>query len=75
MEKIGSFEAKDRWSEVVDRAGHSEGSGITRCGKLAAKMVSARSKARLKEDVDDTRKRAKLPPGVDDANLNREGRV
>ena len=78
MQKIGLFEAKNRLSELVDRAEHGEEIGITRRGKLAAMVVPARSKISLKEifdDIEGIRKRAKLPPGVTVADLIREGRA
>jgi prevent-host-death family protein len=78
MQKIGLFQAKNRLSELVDRAGQGEEIGITRRGKLAAVIGPARPKVSLKEvfdNIEAIRKRAKLLPGVSVAELIREGRV
>ena len=40
MRKVGLFEAKQKLSELVDRAAAGERIGITRRGKLAAVLVS-----------------------------------
>jgi prevent-host-death family protein len=78
MQKIGLFQAKNRLSELVERAGQGEEIGITRRGKLAAVIGPARPKVSLKEvfdNIEAIRKRAKLPPGIGVAELIREGRV
>jgi prevent-host-death family protein len=78
MQKIGLFQAKNRLSELVDRAAQGEEIGITRRGKLAAMIGPARPKVSLKEifdDIESIRKRAKLPPGVTVSDLIEEGRV
>ena len=78
MQKIGLFEAKNRLSELVERAAQGEEIGITRRGRLAAVIVPACPKVSVKEifdDIEGIRKRAKLPPGVTVAELIREGRV
>jgi prevent-host-death family protein len=78
MQKIGLFQAKNRLSELVDRAAQGEEIGITRRGKLAAVIVPARPKVSLKEifdNIERIRKRAKLPPGVSVDELIEEGRV
>jgi len=78
MQEIGLFQAKNRLSELVDRAAQGEEIGITRRGKLAAVLVPARPKISLKEvfdDIEGIRKRAKLPPGVTVDDLIEEGRV
>ena len=77
MQKIGLFQAKNRLSELVDRAAQGEEIGITRRGKLSAMIVPVRPKVSLKEvfdDIEAIRKRAKLPPGVKVAELIEEGR-
>ena len=43
MKTVGLFEAKQKLSELVERAGEGERIGITRRGKLAALIVPARS--------------------------------
>ena len=78
MQKIGLFQAKNRLSELVDRAAQGEEIGITRRGKLAAVIVPARPKVSLREvfdDIERIRKRSKLPPGVTVDELIEEGRV
>ncbi len=78
MQTIGLFEAKNRLSELVERAAQGEKIGITRRGKLAAIIVPARPPVSLKEifeDIERIRKRAKLPKGVTVKELIEEGRV
>ena len=78
MNKIGLFQAKNRLSELVDRAAHGEQIGITRRGKLAAVIVPARPKVSLKEvfdDIEGIRKRSKLPRRVTVRQLIEEGRT
>ncbi len=78
MQKIGLFQAKNRLSELVDRAAQGEKIGITRRGKLTAVIVPPRPKVGLEEvfaDIEGIRKRAKFPPGLTVAELIEEGRV
>jgi len=78
MRTVGIFEAKQKLSELVDRAWQGERIGITRRGKLAAVLTSAPSETSLKavfEDMENIRKRAKLPRGVSVKSLIEEGRV
>jgi prevent-host-death family protein len=78
MQKIGLFHAKNRLSELVNRAAQGEEIGITRRGKLTAVIVPARPKVSLKEVFDHIeviRRRAKLPRGVTVDELIEEGRV
>lgn len=78
MRRIGLFEAKNKLSELVDRAARGEEIGITRRGKLTAVIAPARSKVSLQEvfdDIEALRKRAKLPRGATVEELIREGRV
>jgi len=78
MKNVGLFEAKQKLSELVERASEGERIGITRRGKLAAFLVPARSEASLKEafeQIDRIRMRAKpLPKGVMIKDLIEEGR-
>jgi prevent-host-death family protein len=77
MRKVGLFEAKQRLSELVERAEEGERIGITRRGKLAAVLVPAVTKDNLKqvfENVEKIRKKAKLPSGVSVDDLIDEGR-
>ena len=77
MRTVGLFEAKQKLSELVERASEGEQIGSTRRGKLAAVIVPARN-TDLKEifaDIDRIRKRAKpLPKGLTIKDLIEEGR-
>jgi prevent-host-death family protein len=78
MRTVGLFEAKQKLSELVDRAREGERIGITRRGKLAAILTSAPPETSLKgvfEDIESIRKRAKLPRGVKIKDLVEEGRI
>ncbi|HEV2494330.1 MAG TPA: type II toxin-antitoxin system prevent-host-death family antitoxin [Terriglobia bacterium] len=78
MKRIGLFEAKNRLSELVERASRGEETGITRRGKLTAVLAPARPQVSLKAtfaDIERLRKRAKLPRGVTVEDLIQEGRV
>jgi prevent-host-death family protein len=83
MRTVGIFEAKQKLSELVDRASRGERIRITRRGKVAAEIGPAQ--AQEKHDLQDIkglfagmeriRKRAKpLPPGVTIKDLIEEGR-
>ena len=78
MKNIGLFEAKQKLSELVERASGGERIGITRRGKLAAFLVPARSDVDLKEvfaKIEEIRKSAKpLPKGMTVKDLIEEGR-
>jgi prevent-host-death family protein len=78
MRNIGLFEAKQKLSELVERASEGERIGITRRGKLAALLVPARSDVSLKDafaEIERIRKRAKpLPKGIAVKDLIEEGR-
>jgi prevent-host-death family protein len=78
MRNVGLFEAKQKLSELVERASEGERIGITRRGKLAAYLIPARSDKSLKEvfaDIERIRKRAKpLPKGLTIKDLIEEGR-
>lgn len=78
MRTVGLFEAKQKLSELVERASGGEQIGITRRGKLAAVIVPAQSDVRLKEafaEIERIRMRAKpLPKGMTLKDLIEEGR-
>ncbi len=77
MRKVGLFEAKQKLSELVERAGRGEQIGITKRGKLAAVMGPARSDSDLEEifaAIEKIRKKAKPHPGVTTKDLIEEGR-
>jgi prevent-host-death family protein len=78
MRTVGLFEAKQKLSELVERASEGEEIGITRRGKLAAVIAPARANKTLAEafaDIERIRKRGKpLPKGVTVKDLIEEGR-
>ena len=51
MRTVGLFEAKQKLSELVERASAGEQIGITRRGKLAAVIVPARAEVSVAEDL------------------------
>ncbi len=80
MRKVGLFEAKQKLSELVERASRGERIGITRRGELAAELVPARKEnVDIKElfaSMERIRKRAKpWPRGVTIKDLIEEGRM
>lgn len=78
MRKVGLFEAKQKLSELVERAEHGERIGITRRGKLVAVIASPRSEPDLErvfEEIEKIRKHARLPKGVTIKSLIEEGRM
>ena len=78
MRTMGLFEAKQKLSELVERASEGERIGITKRGKLSAMIVPARpekSPAEVFVDIEEIRKRAKpLPKGMTIKGLIEEGR-
>jgi prevent-host-death family protein len=78
METIGLFEAKNKLSELVDRASRGQRIGITRRGKLAAVIVPVEPQLTLDEifrDMAEIRKQAKMPRGLTIRDLIEEGRT
>jgi prevent-host-death family protein len=83
MRTVGIFEAKQKLSELVERASRGERIRITRRGKVAAEIGPAQSEAadlaEIKEifaKMDEIRKRAKpLPKGMTIKDLIEEGRM
>lgn len=75
---MGLFEAKQKLSELVERASNGEQIGITRHGKLAAVIAPPRENMSLKEifaDIERIRQKAKpLPKGMTVKDLIEEGR-
>ena len=74
---VGIFEAKQKLSELVERASHGEEIVITRHGKERARLVGALPKSRrtVKEIFDSlARVRMKLPDGMTIKDLIEEGR-
>ncbi len=78
MRKVGLFEAKQKLSELVERASRGERIGITKRGKLAAEIVPAQEEVDLTkafEEIEKIRKRSKKVPGVTVKSLIEEGRM
>ena len=80
MRKVGLFEAKQKLSELVDRAKRGERIVITRRGKPEAELAPVQKpEVDLKEvfaSMERIRKRAKpLPRGVTIKDLIEEGRM
>jgi prevent-host-death family protein len=78
MRTVGLFEAKQKLSELVERASEGESIGITRRGKLAAVIAPAHSTVDVKAifaEIEQIRKRVKpLPKGMTVKDLINEGR-
>jgi prevent-host-death family protein len=78
MRTVGLFEAKQKLSELVERAGEGERIGITKRGKLAALIVPAGPEVNLQEvfeEIEQIRKRARPRKGVTAKDLILEGRI
>ena len=82
MRKVGLFEAKQKLSELVERAGRRERIGITKRGKLTAEIGPARQELAKQVDLkqvfaemEKIRKRSKKVPGVTVKSLIEEGRT
>jgi prevent-host-death family protein len=78
MRMVGLFEAKQKLSEIIERATEGERIGITRHGKLAAIVVPAGADVSLKdvfEGIDRIRKRARRPKGLTVKDMIEEGRT
>ena len=78
MRTVGLFEAKQKLSEIVERASEGERIGITRRGKLAAVIVPAPAENSLKDvfdDIEKIRKSARRPKGFGVKDLIEEGRT
>jgi prevent-host-death family protein len=77
MRKVGLFEAKQKLSELVERAAAGERIGITRRGKLAAIIVSVKDQYDLSgifENLEGIRRRVRRVKGVSVKALIEEGR-
>ena len=78
MRTVGLFEAKQKLSELVERASEGERIGITRRGKLAAIIIPVTEKNNLQDAfsaIDEIRSRLKaLPEGISVKDLVEEGR-
>jgi len=78
MRTVGLFEAKQKLSELVERASEGERIGITRRGKLAAVIAPAHADTSVQEafaEIDRIRRGLKpLPKGTTLKDLIEEGR-
>ncbi len=78
MRTVGLFEAKQKLSELVERAGEGERIGITRRGKLAALIVPARygnhNWKMVFDEIERIRKSAKPHRGLSAKDMIEEGR-
>jgi len=79
MRSIGLFQAKNRLSELVERASKGEEFMITRRGEEVAMLVPASRRKRrapreVIEHIRQTRKGARLPKGYTLRRLIEEGR-
>jgi prevent-host-death family protein len=77
MRTIGLFQAKQKLSELVERANSGERIGITRRGKLAAVLTCPEEDVNWEaviQKMDEVRKRVKKPKGITTSQLIEEGR-
>lgn len=77
MRTVGLFEAKQKLSELVERASEGEKIGITKRGKLAAILVPARPQMSPKEifdQIEEIRKKARRTKKLNIKALIEEGR-
>ena len=78
MRKVGLFEAKQKLSELVERASRGERIGITKRGKLAARVVPTEQEktnlAELFAGIEKIRRKVKPHPGIGSKGLLEEGR-
>lgn len=78
MRKMGLFEAKQKLSELVERAGRGEKIGITRRGKLAAVIGPVQADTdldKLFSGMERIRCRARPLRGTSIKDLIEEGRM
>jgi len=78
MRRVGLFEAKQKLSDLVERAERGERIGITRRGKLTAVIGPAGGATNLQEvfdGIEAIRKRARKQKGVTVKQLIAEGRA
>ena len=78
MHTVGLFEAKQKLSEIVERAAEGERIGITRRGKLAAIVIPAQADvdlAKVFDNIERLRGKVRRQRKVDVKDLIEEGRV
>lgn len=77
MKEVGLFEAKQKFSEIVERAAKGERIGITRRGKLAAVVGPAENEIDIDAifaSMDRIREKSKKPKNVSIQELRDAGR-
>jgi prevent-host-death family protein len=77
MQEIGLFEAKQKLSEIVERAANGERIGITKRGKLTAVLGPAETELDIDAifaTMDRIREKSKKPKNVSIQELRDEGR-
>ena len=79
MRKVGLFEAKQKLSELVEKAARGERIGITKRGQLAAVMGPAEQGGvdlrQVFAEMDKIRKRSRKPKNISVKELIEEGRI
>ena len=78
MQKFELFEAKQKLSELVERASNGEQTAIMKHGRVVALIVPATSRRTLKaifNDLEKIRRRARLPKGMTVKRLISDGRM
>jgi prevent-host-death family protein len=79
MRKISLLAAKQKLSELVERAAHGERIGIIKRGKLAAMIGPVPGRkvdlSHVFDEIEKIRRRAKKIPGVTAKSLVEEGRM
>jgi prevent-host-death family protein len=78
MRTVGLFEAKQKLSELVDRAAKGERVGITKRGELQVYLVSAKPAVDLDavfKDMEEISKRARPKKGLTIRKMIEEGRA
>jgi len=78
MHTVGLFEAKQKLSELVERANGGERIGITRRGKLAAVISSPQARTSLKEiftAIERVRSKVRRRKRPSTKSLIEEGRI
>jgi prevent-host-death family protein len=78
MRTVGLFEAKQKLSELVERAGKGKRIGITRRGKLTALIIPPHPERSLKQifaGMEEIRKRSKKPRNLTTKSMIEQGRT
>lgn len=79
MERISVYDAKARFSELVERAENGRATVITKRGRVVARLVPAKApawdRAAVLDEAEALRKRIKLKGRINIAELIAEGRL